>query len=584
MKLGWQGALERLREEFEVRETELEALRALDQHLLRRNASLDDTCRFVLGCVTRLLPVHYAQVWMRRHNRLELVAATPTGTTSNTLDLRDSVTGWCVLHGTPARIPNVRTDAHFRHLYKDFLGADVPKMLSELAVPIKINGATIGVLNVESPTENAFDEHQEAVLQTLAGQTAIAFANVQLFNEAELFNALRPHFLFEKHTTEVDIQLILNKALSELTAYLGQVTHFQLLFCDDDERLVVAYTSSGKDKNVRVDIANSVSGEAVLARAPIIVRDVRAHPKYVGMLGETIKSEMAVPIIVQDEVTGVLNFESEEIGIFDDFSEVIVQHFSTQMAWLLTLLKLRFDLGTQMRADRANGILQAMGDQTGNLVHKLKNIVGPIKLQAEELQLHHTIVLAANPQIAQLIENIRKRAEDALVLPNQMRKLFIELDNLDVNVVIQDTVRQFSDLDKIHILTSITKALPRVRCQGLGAALHTLIENAIDAMPNGGEIVVSSSTVTFHNLKDQFVEISVKDQGTGISPEHLDRIFEWGFSTKAKEQKGLGWGLGWVKTFVDRSHGSVSVESALGQGSTFRLRFPAVTIDSGMGT
>jgi two-component system cell cycle sensor histidine kinase/response regulator CckA len=310
-------------------------------------------------------------------------------------------------------------------------------------------------------------------------------------------------------------------------------------------------------------------------RCPIVVKDVTAHPKYVGMLGDNIKSEMAVPIVVQNEVTGVLNFESDKPAFFDEFSEVIVQHFSAQMGWLLTLLKLRFELSARARTERASEILQAMGDQTGNLVHRLKNLIGPIKLQAEELQVHYTKELAANPRIAQIVESIRKRSEDALALPTQMRKMFLEIDRVDVNSVIRDIVNHFRNLDNITITTDITKELPRVRCQGLGAALHTLIENAVDAMPAGGQIVVSSSKVTFHNLTDMFVEVSVKDEGTGIASENLDRIFDWGFSTKSIEHKGLGWGLGWVKTFVEKSDGTISVDSIPGKGATFRLRFPA---------
>jgi signal transduction histidine kinase len=572
-----------IKTEFRQRETELEVLRELDQRLLREDVSLEATCNFIVESILRLLKADAAGLLLRRHKLLDLVALRPQGRTPTPLDLKDSVTGWCVLQGRSARIGNVRTDKRFHHLYKEFQGDKGRRMISELAAPIIFNGTAIGVLNVESPKENAFDEHHQRLLETLAGQASLAFKKVRLFDEAEVFAALRPHLLSDSPRTDVAIWTILSKALSALNTYLGDLKHFQILFREED-RLVVAYSSSGKDINVRVNIADCVSGEAVIKRSPILVTDVSSHPKYIRMLGDSIKSEMVVPIEVQNVVTGVLNFESDDPDIFDDYSKVIVQHFSAQMAWLLTLLSLRFELSARMRSDRANTILQAMGDRTGNLVHRLKNVVGPIKLQAEELQLHHQKELAANPDVAGLIESIRKRAEEALTIPSQMRKMFVELEYVDVNAVIADIVQQFACLRGILVATDMSKDLPKVRCQGLGAVLHTLLENAVDAMPKGGKIVVTSSKVRFENLRDEFVEISVQDEGVGIPSSHLEKIFDWDFSTKAKTEKGLGWGLGWVKTFVERSNGRISVESEgeEGKGSIFTLRFP-VAGDQGGG-
>jgi signal transduction histidine kinase len=581
MAQSWESTLERLRVDFQTRETELEVLRRLDIHLLEEDPSLEATCAFVLKCVAEVLKAEFAQVLLRRHDKLEVIATIPPGVRPDLLVPENCVTGWCALHGKAVRIGNVRTDRPFAGMYKEFqTGSDTPKMMSELAVPISLGGVTVGVLNVESPQENAFDEHSEVILMTIAGQAALAFKKVRLFREAEVFSQLQQHLLSDSQAADVAIQSILGSALTQLQRYLGDVRHFQILFKEEDQ-LVVAYSSSGKDNNVRVKVTECVSGEAVQQRRSVLVSDVTKHPKYVGMLGDLIKSEMAVPIIIQGDVTGVLNFESERLGYFDAFSEVLVQNFSSQIAWLLTLLKLRFELSARMKADRANKILQAMGDKTGNLVHRLKNVLGPIKNNAEELLLHHGTTLAGNAQVIELIEIIRDRAEEALKLPDQMRKMFVEVENVDVNAVTAEILRDFRTPPGVTVRTSLASKLPRVKCQGLGAVLQTLLENAVDAMPEGGDIIVASTTVSFQNLAAKFVEISVSDEGTGIPNADQDRIFDWGFSTKATRDKGLGWGLAWVKTFVERSDGSVRVESTWGAGSTFRIRFPAVTNPSG---
>ena len=71
------------------------------------------------------------------------------------------------------------------------------------------------------------------------------------------------------------------------------------------------------------------------------------------------------------------------------------------------------------------------------------------------------------------------------------------------------------------------------------------------------------------------VQIAISDTGCGISPEHLQKIFNPFFSTKPKGQ-GTGLGLYNVKTIVKKYHGDLQVESELGKGTTFRLSFPAI--------
>ncbi|MBA3614110.1 MAG: GHKL domain-containing protein, partial [Nitrospirales bacterium] len=72
------------------------------------------------------------------------------------------------------------------------------------------------------------------------------------------------------------------------------------------------------------------------------------------------------------------------------------------------------------------------------------------------------------------------------------------------------------------------------------------------------------------------VQISISDTGSGISPEHLKKIFNPFFSTKPKGQ-GTGLGLYNVKTIVKKYHGDLQVESEQGKGTTFRLSFPAIS-------
>ena len=117
--------------------------------------------------------------------------------------------------------------------------------------------------------------------------------------------------------------------------------------------------------------------------------------------------------------------------------------------------------------------------------------------------------------------------------------------------------------------------------------LTNLVLNARDAMPRGGKIVIAArqespeTHFAFGTVQhpERFVHLSVSDTGTGIAPEVLEHIFEPLFTTK---RNGTGLGLAVLHRIVDRNHGEIFVESALGGGTTFHIFVPAAEKPDGM--
>ena len=97
--------------------------------------------------------------------------------------------------------------------------------------------------------------------------------------------------------------------------------------------------------------------------------------------------------------------------------------------------------------------------------------------------------------------------------------------------------------------------------------LMNLVVNARDAMPGGGRIRITTS------FRDPVVELRVSDHGSGIPPEVMARMFEPFFTTKESGQ-GTGLGLSLVHAIISQAGGKVDVETAVGQGTTFQIRFP----------
>ncbi len=114
----------------------------------------------------------------------------------------------------------------------------------------------------------------------------------------------------------------------------------------------------------------------------------------------------------------------------------------------------------------------------------------------------------------------------------------------------------------------------------IGQAFNNLVINACQAMPEGGAIKIDAQNVDIGPAEGmplpggKYVKISVRDHGTGIPEEHLQRIFDPYFTTK---QKGSGLGLSIVHSVIRNHNGNITVESRPGVGSTFIIYLPAST-------
>ncbi len=146
---------------------------------------------------------------------------------------------------------------------------------------------------------------------------------------------------------------------------------------------------------------------------------------------------------------------------------------------------------------------------------------------------------------------------------------------VDLNTVLQDTMALLGKqalFFNIDIVWNPDPELPRVtadRSQFQQVFLNILM-NAAQAMNERGTITIE----TRHNAGEHYIEASISDTGHGIPPEQIDRIFDPFFTTKESGQ-GTGLGLSIAYGIVTRHRGTISVQSEVGKGSTFRIRMPA---------
>jgi two-component system NtrC family sensor kinase len=148
-----------------------------------------------------------------------------------------------------------------------------------------------------------------------------------------------------------------------------------------------------------------------------------------------------------------------------------------------------------------------------------------------------------------------------------------EMKPTDVNEILAEvvTLARGEVQDRNIVLhTEIEPALPLVRGSRdkLKQVLLNLISNALDAMPNGGELAMLASG---HNGT---VRLTVKDSGVGIPQENINRIFDAFYTTKGKVS-GVGLGLSVSYGIVSQHRGSIEVQSTVGKGSAFTIVLPS---------
>ena len=232
----------------------------------------------------------------------------------------------------------------------------------------------------------------------------------------------------------------------------------------------------------------------------------------------------------------------------------------------------------RQRLDR----LKSIGTLAGGIAHDFNNILmglfGNISIARLELGADHPAL--------EFLEEAENSLNRAVRLSNQLLTFakggepVIEKASLDH--VIEESVR--FDLSGSNIKPVFTKDddlwMAEVDEGQMQQVFSNLAINAAQAMPDGGHLYITLknteiSTETPEGLRPgTYINVTVRDEGAGIAPEHLDRIFDPYFSTKAS---GSGLGLATTHSIISKHGGSIRVESTIGTGTVFELYLPAST-------
>jgi GAF domain-containing protein len=533
---------------------------------LARATEMPEVVRSVLRRALGMIGGKFGQVLLREGDELVVAFTTnvPPQDLGSRVPIDDCVTGLAVAEHKPVIVPDVGVCSYFvvelpeglavsagkllqkatdQPRYKRALEAEKETIRVEFVVPLTFKDEILGVLNVETPRESGFSDKQRIDLEGFAEANASAFRDALLADDRQALSKL------------------LDDAVARVDTAFGEV-----LRCDGDE-LVIVQTTGGEPSGTRVRIRESVTGLAVSRQEAVYIPDVALEPKYQRYLGADMKSELAVPLIIGQDVIGVLNLESPVPEFFTLEHARILQAFAGQAA-------VAIDRAKRFEGER----LAAIGGVAGDIVHRLNNPLGALSGWFELLkgEPSYAKLVADYPSIGSFVEQSEKDIARTKAIVREIRPTLKSkgLEPTALQASVAEGLSRAGLRDDIEVSSELPVQPIHVTANDrLSSVFWNLFDNARKAMPKGGRITVSA------DLSDkQWVLVTVVDEGRGIEPWRVEHIFEHDQSSAADAATSThGMGLWWTKAQIERFGGAIEVSSTIGVGTKVTVKLKRAT-------
>lgn len=462
-----------------------------------------------------------------------------------------------------------------------------------VGVPLIVRDMVIGVMVIgASDPKKHFQQGEIDILFGFAQQAAIAIGNAQLYEDslAKIRQLTTLYEVGKKLSSTLDLDELLGNALELLRAQWGYPLCSILLLDREKNELYIRQVIGRDIKEVehlrfRVGI-DGIVGWVANAGEPFYAPDVSKDPRYIPGSPEG-RAEAAFPLKVRDQVIGVLDMESKEVHGFDEEDLKALSSYASQVSIFIENAQLFSDLKqTLSELKRAQDQiiqaekLRAMGEMASGVAHDFNNvlaaILGNIQLLLysfehygpEEIQERlKTIERAAQDgaETVRRIQDFTGRRRDREFIPLSLNDLVHE-----VSAITEPRWKDQAQKKGIHIeLIKEPGEVPPVlgNPSELREVLTNMVFNAVDAMPKGGKITLSTQP---HS--EGWVEMRIADTGIGMSGEVKKRIFDPFFTTKGVTSSGLGMSVSYG--IIKRHGGEILVESEPGKGTVFILHLP----------
>jgi signal transduction histidine kinase len=486
------------------------------------------------------------------------------------LRLGEGITGWVARKGQAVRTGDVSKEPRYVQLREN--------IVSELAVPLVVNGEVRGVLNVESERKDAFSAADQELLEALAMSASKVIHNTWLYEQLRLKARLLETLARVGQT--INSALNLDDALQVITreaCLMMQSRMCSLMMLDDSREWLELRASYGAAESYRqrprISTDESLLGIVVRRRKPLQVENVQTSNRYSSAelaRREGLVALLSVPLIFAGEAIGTLSvytgsahkFSDEEIRTLSALAELSA--IAIEKARLYERI---VDVEEQLRQ---NEKLSALGLLAAEVAHEIRNPLTVMKMLYHSLDLKFpkTDPRAKDAQIlGEKIEHLNKIVEQILAFARTTEPTFSPVSLKELIEELGLLVRHKLRNQKIQFLHKLDPDLPKVMADAtqLEQAFLNLILNAAEAMPKGGRLTVTSHKhIPKEGGAPTHVVVEFKDTGEGMTEEQRHRAFTSVLSTTKAN----------VGRVVETHRGEIAIKSRPGHGTTISVLLP----------
>lgn len=477
---------------------------------------------------------------------------------STRLEVGASIAGAAAQTGLPILVRDLETDARFARASRQKY-----ETKSLLSVPLKQGGKILGVLNLADKLDStSFTEEDLKLLTAFASLASVALSDAQNFQQSRAKVAeLSALYQIATRLSNLDRYEEMTRVVVETLGKLMEIkTGLWFNYDPEKEKL---YLTSEVGENHR---AKPGPLEFPLSRSEAESRSF--FRSYLSLkIGEAFGTRthfLLLPLFGPKFLDGVLALGRDDLKRYSEEEERLASIVTSQAATVF---------------ERQRSILNAarlvtMGNMMTEITHDLKkpltNLRGGLQILRDkwnELGEKEKIMASLEQEAMHLSEMVKE-----LLDFSNPRKYERQPKNLAA--LIQRALKLVEgDLAKknIRLELSLSKDLPSVLVNEneIVELVLNIVLNALESLPEGKRLSLALSPVTIG--EEKFIRLMVTDEGAGIDPENLSRIFERYFTTK---ESGTGLGLAIVDRIVKAHGGKIEVDSTPGVGTTFTIDFP----------
>lgn len=454
------------------------------------------------------------------------------------------------------------------------------QLRSIMCAPLRARGRIIGVAYVDNRLfSGVFSQRDLDLLVAFINQAAVAIDNARLFTQTDQALARRVEELtiFQQIDQELNRSLDLSRVLSLALDWAIKLTESDsgsigLLVEEEEGTYVRLLPNPHKPDSPPRQVPTSHPILAELLQTENCVH--RQHLSPVEAIdGTPAAAQLAVPIKREGRVIGLISLESQQSSTYKEEDIAFVTRLADRSAVAIENARL---YEAVQAADKAKT------DFISVVTHELRLPMTSIKGYTD--LVHKELVGPLNQQQKEFLEVVQRNVARMSVLIDDLsdigriesKRMRFEFSQFDVRQVVKDvltTMRERLEARQQLVHLQLPPDLPLVYADRtrINQVLANLLSNANKYTPPQGEISIQAAARATH------VQLSVIDNGLGITPEDQARLFTQFFrsqDTRVREEPGWGLGLSIVKMMVEAQGGEISFQSVYRQGSTFTFTIP----------